>query len=150
MRKNNSGLIINITSIAGHIGTPYRSIYSAGKSSLDIISETLNMETKDFNVKVVCVAPGDYLTNISQGRFHSPVIEGSTYQYKYESSLKKMNENITKGANPIKVAKLINKIIHLKNPRKKYISGSFLERFGIILKFILPQRFFEYLVLKLF
>ena len=150
MRKNNNGLIINITSIAGHIGTPYRSIYSAGKSSLDIISETLNMETKDFNVKVVCVAPGDYLTNISKGRFHSPVLEGSAYQHKYESSLKKMNENITKGANPIKVAKLVNKIIHLKNPRKKYVSGSFLERFGIILKFVLPQRFFEYLVLKLF
>ena len=52
MRKNNSGLIINITSIAGHIGTPFRSIYSAGKSSLDIISETLNMETKDFNINV--------------------------------------------------------------------------------------------------
>jgi len=150
MRKNNSGLIINITSIAGYIGTPYRSIYSAGKSSLDIISETLNMETKDFNIKIVSVAPGDYLTNISKGRFHSPVIEGSIYQHKYESSLKKMNENITKGANPIKVAKLVNKIIHIKNPRKKYISGSFLERFGIILKFILPQRLFEYLVLKLF
>ena len=150
MRKNNNGLIINITSIAGHIGTPYRSIYSAGKSSLDIISETLNMETKDFNVKVVCVAPGDYLTNISKGRFHSPVLEGSAYHHKYESSLKKMNENITKGANPIKVAKLVNKIIQLKNPRKKYVSGSFLERFGIILKFVLPQRFFEYLVLKLF
>ena len=150
MRKNNSGLIINITSIAGYIGTPFRSIYSAGKSSLDIISETLNMETKDFNINVVCIAPGDYLTNISKGRFHSPVIEGSPYQLKYDSSLKKMNENITKGANPIKVAKLVNKIIHLKNPRKKYISGSFLERFGIVLKFILPQKFFEYLVLKLF
>ena len=61
-----------------------------------------------------------------------------------------MNENISKGANPLKVAQLINKIIHLKNPRKKYVSGSFLERFGIILKFILPQRLFEYLVLKLF
>ena len=150
MRKNNSGLIINITSIAGHIGTPFRSIYSAGKSSLDIISETLNMETKDFNINVVCVAPGDYLTNISKGRFHSPVIQGSPYEFKYNSSLNKMNENITKGANPIKVAKLVNKIIHLKNPKKKYISGSFLERFGIILKFILPQKVFEFLVLKLF
>ena len=46
MRKNNSGLIINITSIAGHIGTPFRSIYSAGKSSLDIISETLKYGDK--------------------------------------------------------------------------------------------------------
>ena len=61
-----------------------------------------------------------------------------------------MNENITKGADPIKVAKLVDKIIRLKNPRKKYISGSFLERFGIVLKFILPQKFFEFLVLKLF
>ena len=61
-----------------------------------------------------------------------------------------MNENITKGSNPIKVAKLVNKIIHLKNPKKKYISGSLLERFGIILKFILPQKVFEFLVLKLF
>ena len=61
-----------------------------------------------------------------------------------------MNENIKKGANPIKVAKLIYKIINLKNPNKKYVSGSFLEKFGIILKFFLPQKAFEYLVLKLF
>ena len=61
-----------------------------------------------------------------------------------------MNENITKGANPIKVARLVHKIIQLKKPKKKYVSGVFLERFGIILKFILPQRIFEYLVLKLF
>ena len=150
MRGNRAGLIINITSIAGHIGTPFRSIYSAGKASLDIISETLNMETKEFNVNVVCIAPGDYLTNISKGRFHSPVIKGSPYEHKYKSSLDKMNENITKGANPIKVARLVHKIIQLKKPKKKYVSGVFLERFGIILKFILPQRIFEYLVLKLF
>lgn len=150
MRENNSGLIINITSIAGHIGTPFRSIYSAGKSSLDIISETLNMEIKGFNINVVSVAPGDYLTNISKGRYHSPIIKGSSYENKYKSSLDKMNENIKKGANPIKVAKLIYKIINLKNPNKKYVSGSFLEKFGIILKFFLPQKAFEYLVLKLF
>ena len=150
MRKNNSGLIINITSIAGHIGTPFRSIYSAGKSSLDIISETLNMEVKDFNINIVCVAPGDYLTNISKGRFHSPIIKDSSYEASYKSSLDKMNDNIKKGADPIKVAKLIYKIINTDKPKIKYISGSFLERFGIILKFILPQKVFEYLVLKLF
>ena len=150
MRKKNSGLIINITSIAGYIGTPYRSIYSAGKSSLDIISQTLNMEVKNFNINIVCVAPGDYLTNISKGRFHSPIIKGSSYETTYKSSLDKMNDNIKKGADPIKVAKLIYKIINTDKPKIKYISGSFLERFGIILKFILPQKVFEYLVLKLF
>jgi short-subunit dehydrogenase len=108
------------------------------------------METKGFNINIVCVAPGDYLTNISKGRFHSPIIKGSVYEKSYKASLDKMNENIKKGANPIKVAKLIDKIINTKNPKLKYVSGSFLERFGIVLKFILPQKLFEYLVLKLF
>mgnify|MGYP006234292555 FL=1 len=150
MRIENRGLIINITSIAGHIGTPYRSVYSAGKSSLDIISETLSMEVKDFNIDVVSIAPGDYLTDISSRRYHSALIKGSPYEKKYSSSLKKMNKNVSKGANPIKIAKLVFKIVNTKNPKKNYISGSALEKFGIILKFILPQRFFEYLVLKLF
>ena len=150
MRVENRGLIINITSIAGHIGTPYRSVYSAGKSSLDIISETLNMEVKDFNINVVSIAPGDYLTDISSRRYHSALVKGSPYEKKYSSSLKKMNKNVSKGANPIKIAKLVFKIVNTKNPKKSYISGSALEKFGIILKFILPQRFFEYLVLKLF
>ena len=150
MLKIKKGKIINITSIAGHIGTPYRSVYSAGKSSLDIISETLNMEVKDFNINVVSIAPGDYLTDISSRRYHSALVKGSPYEKKYSSSLKKMNKNVSKGANPIKIAKLVFKIVNTKNPKKSYISGSALEKFGIILKFILPQRFFEYLVLKLF
>ena len=108
------------------------------------------MEVKDFNINIVCVAPGDYLTNISKGRFHSPIIKDSSYETSYKSSLDKMNDNIKKGADPIKVAKLIYKIINTDKPKIKYISGSFLERFGIILKFILPQKVFEYLVLKLF
>ena len=43
MRSKNQGLIINITSVAAYVGTPYRSIYSAAKSALDLVSETLNM-----------------------------------------------------------------------------------------------------------
>ncbi len=39
MRKQKSGLIINITSIAGYMGLPFRSIYSASKGALEIITE---------------------------------------------------------------------------------------------------------------
>ena len=61
MRNQKKGLIINITSIAGYVGSPYRSVYSAGKAALDMISETLNMETKEFNINELSLAPGDYL-----------------------------------------------------------------------------------------
>ena len=50
MRKNNSGLIINITSIAGYLGLPYWGTYCASKSSFNIIAESLNIELKKYNV----------------------------------------------------------------------------------------------------
>ncbi|MDI9819664.1 SDR family NAD(P)-dependent oxidoreductase, partial [Legionella sp. PL877] len=39
MRAQRSGLIINITSIAGYIGLPFRSVYSASKGALELITE---------------------------------------------------------------------------------------------------------------
>jgi NAD(P)-dependent dehydrogenase (short-subunit alcohol dehydrogenase family) len=58
MRKQQSGLIINITSIAGAMGLPYRGIYSASKASLSIITETYSMELKPFGIKCCSLAPG--------------------------------------------------------------------------------------------
>ena len=58
------GLIINITSVLGYFGNSYRGIYSATKSSMEMIGETLSMELKKFNIKVVNVAPGDFKTDI--------------------------------------------------------------------------------------
>jgi short-subunit dehydrogenase len=55
MRTQKSGLII-ITSIAGYMGLPYRSIYSASKA-LELITEALRMEVKSFGIHITNVAP---------------------------------------------------------------------------------------------
>lgn len=148
MRREKMGLIINITSIAGYVGSPFRSVYSAGKAALDLISETLNMETKEFKINVVSLAPGDYLTNIPKGRFHSPVRDNSPYMSSYKKGLDIMNKHIDSGADPKKIGRLVYKILNLKTPNKKYLSGSFIETLAPFLKFILPQRLFEYIVMK--
>ena len=64
MRAQRAGLIINITSIAGYMGLPYRGIYSASKGALELITESLSMEVKPFGINITNVAPGDYATNI--------------------------------------------------------------------------------------
>ena len=148
MRKERNGLIINITSIAGYVGTPFRSIYSAGKAALDLISETLNMEIKEFKINVVSIAPGEYLTNIPKGRFHSPVKEESPYKISYKKGLEIMNKDIDSGADPRIIGRLVYKILNSKRPKKKYLSGSFIETLAPLIKFILPQRLFEYIVMK--
>jgi hypothetical protein len=59
-----------------------------------------------------------------------------------------MNTHVNKGADPIKIAKKVFKVINAKNPKKKYIIGSFLERIAPYLKLILPQKIFENIVMK--
>ena len=51
MRNKKNGLIINITSIAGYIGLPFRGIYCASKSALEILTESLRLELIDYNIR---------------------------------------------------------------------------------------------------
>jgi short-subunit dehydrogenase len=148
MRSQKSGLIVNITSLAAYVGTPYRSVYSASKAALDLVSETLNMETKPFNIKVVSVAPGEFSTNIASRRYHASSDKNSPYHLNYSKALTLMNNHVDSGADPKLIAKLILKIINSKNPKKKYIVGSFLEKIAPYLKLLLPQKYFENLIMK--
>jgi NAD(P)-dependent dehydrogenase (short-subunit alcohol dehydrogenase family) len=58
MRKRRSGCIINVTSVAGRIGTGAESSYVASKFALEALSEALAGELKTFNVRVAIVEPG--------------------------------------------------------------------------------------------
>jgi len=148
MREQGSGLIINITSIAGYMGLPYRGIYSASKGALELTTEAFRMELKDFNINMTNVAPGDFATNIAAGRFHAPVIKGSPYETSYERTLKIMNEHVDHGKDPQVMAKAIYKIINTKNPRGHYKVGEPLQKFSIALKRILPDKVYEKMLLK--
>src|SRR6478736_1316416 len=83
MRSQKSGLIINVTSIAGYMGLPYRGVYSASKGALELITEALRMEVKSFGINITNVAPGDFATNIAAGRFHAPLLKGSAFEIPY-------------------------------------------------------------------
>ncbi|SDS35638.1 hypothetical protein SAMN04487764_2031 [Gillisia sp. Hel1_33_143] len=148
MRKQKSGLIINITSIAGYMGLPYRGIYSASKGALELTTEAFRMELKDFNISMTNVAPGDFATNIAAGRFHAPVIKGSPYETSYERTLNIMNEHVDHGKDPQVMAKAIYKIITTKKPRGHYKVGEPLQKFSIALKRILPDKVYEKMLLK--
>ncbi|MBT5931962.1 MAG: SDR family NAD(P)-dependent oxidoreductase, partial [Flavobacteriales bacterium] len=150
MRKQNSGTIINITSIAGYMGLPYRGIYSATKGALEIITEAISMEVKNFGINVVNVAPGDFATNIAAGRYHAPVIEKSAYKTNYQANLDLMNAHVDDGMNPLEMAKAVSKIIRTNKPKIHYKVGGFMEKFSIVLKRFLPDRWYENILMKHF
>jgi short-subunit dehydrogenase len=148
MRKQKSGLIINITSIGGYMGLPFRGIYSASKGALCIATEALRMEVKSQNINLVTLAPGDYATDIASRRRHSPLNESSPYHVAYKHSLNTMNDHVDSGGNPLDVAKLILKIIESSQTHVHYKSGSFLQKFSIVLKKLLPGTLYEKLLMN--
>jgi len=148
MREQKQGLIINVTSIAGYMGLPYRGIYSASKAALEITTEAWRMELKEFGIEMTNIAPGDFATNIAAGRYHAPVIEGSSYEKTYEKTLKLMNDHVDSGSDPNEMAKVVYKIIRTKKPNVGYKVGAFMQKFSIVLKRILPSKMYEKLLMN--
>ena len=58
MRDRRSGVVVNISSVAGHVAQPLSGCYAATKHALEAISEALYVELAHFGVRVVVVEPG--------------------------------------------------------------------------------------------
>lgn len=78
MRKNRSGCIINVASVAGHIANSPLGGYAASKHALEAISEALAQEVKPFNIKVYIVEPGIINTQMAT---NIAVDSGSIYPH---------------------------------------------------------------------
>jgi NAD(P)-dependent dehydrogenase (short-subunit alcohol dehydrogenase family) len=63
MRRQRSGIIINVTSIAGVVGIPGECVYSSSKFALEGLSESISYELQPYGIKVILIEPGVINTN---------------------------------------------------------------------------------------
>jgi NAD(P)-dependent dehydrogenase (short-subunit alcohol dehydrogenase family) len=62
MRSQKSGYIINIGSVAGFVGAPGWSAYSATKAAVAAFSEVIALDVKEFGIRVTVVEPSGFRT----------------------------------------------------------------------------------------
>ncbi len=148
LRSQQSGLIINITSIAGYMGLPYRGIYSASKGALEILTESIRMEVKPFGIEITNVAPGEFATNIAAGRYTTPITDDSAYAAIYRKTIDVINGQVDAGDHPQKMAEAIYNIINTAKPNVHYKVGPLLSKFSIVLKRILPDKVYEKMLMN--
>jgi NADP-dependent 3-hydroxy acid dehydrogenase YdfG len=148
MRKQAKGLIINISSIGGLMGLPYRGIYSSTKSSVETISEALSMEVMQFGIKVTIIEPGDFNTTINQNRKIVQPNETSPYFQDFNRIHSIIQEEVSQGEDPLLIGKLVERIIQSNKPRLRYKIGNKTSRLALFLKAILPDRLFEKLMMQ--
>src|SRR5918912_517657 len=58
MRKQRSGIIVNVSSISGQIGFPAQSVYVSTKFALEGLSESVAFEVEPYGIGVVLIEPG--------------------------------------------------------------------------------------------
>ncbi len=69
MRKRDKGHIVNLGSIAGMMSYPKGNVYCATKAAVGMLTDSLNIDLADTNIRVSCVEPGAVETNFSNVRF---------------------------------------------------------------------------------
>jgi NAD(P)-dependent dehydrogenase (short-subunit alcohol dehydrogenase family) len=149
MRRRGAGLIVNVSSLGGLIGLPFQGLYSASKFAVEGMTEVLRMEVKPFGVRVVLVEPGDFRTGFTaQRRRVRAAGPESPYAGRFGKALAVMERDEQGGADPLGVARLVERIIAMRAPRPRYKVGSFFQTLSAgLLRKILPQKLFEALLM---
>jgi short-subunit dehydrogenase len=63
MRNQNSGIILNLSSIVGKMAIPLNSAYTSSKFAVEGFSESVRYELEDFGIKVILIEPGVIKSN---------------------------------------------------------------------------------------
>jgi len=148
MRKAKKGFIINISSIAGEFGLPLRGYYSASKSSVEMITEALRMEVKQFGIRVCSVQPGDFATNISTNRPTATLNIDSAYRPMFEKINEQVNLEVADAKDPGVVGEGILKILRQQSPEVRYRIGPFMQKLSVKLKKAIPGKLFEKIIMN--
>ena len=145
MRGQRSGLILNITSLAGKIGLPFQAFYSSSKFALEGFADALRLEVSPFNIRVVNILPGDFATNFTANRQVSSVSKcsQSPYNKSFTTAMKRVEFDELNGSQPILIARLVMKIINQRNPKGRYVVGCLAQRSSLLLKSVLPCKLFD-------
>ena len=150
MRNQNSGNIINISSVAGRMGLPGSPAYISSKFALEGLGECLRYELGQFGIKTTLIEPGVIKTNF----FDSMRIPESKTDPKYKeltdhilSGLKMM---VQMGTDPAHVAEVIMKALHDDEMLPRYVVGTDAAMFMEAKKMKTDLEFEKYMSKELF
>jgi NAD(P)-dependent dehydrogenase (short-subunit alcohol dehydrogenase family) len=140
MRKQGSGQIINISSIAARLPVPFEPYYTAGKAALLSWSEALRYEVKNFGIRVSVLEPGFFRTNLG---YAMKDVKNRIEDYDRMRKLARsaLDDDFQKGSDPKIVAETILRIIESKMPRLEYVVGK--EKRYLTIRSLVPRSTFE-------
>ncbi len=141
MRRQRSGHIINVSSVAGLSPVPFLGIYSASKFALEGYTEALRHEVKPFNIHVSLTESGFLKTPMMNNR-QVGANRITEYDAPRQQALEAIRAYEEKAPGPELVAETLLEIISSNTPRLRYLIGSQAKSVGRLRRF-LPAGMYE-------
>ena len=123
MRKQGTGDIVNISSIAGRIGFPVSTAYISSKFAIEGLSESLRYELGPFGVDVIIIEPGVIKTNFFDSMKTAKKAD-DTYKEITEKVISGVKMMAEMGTPPKEVANVIIKSLKDEKPLPRYVVGN--------------------------
>lgn len=148
MRKQGSGRIVTISSVAAPIAIPFQAYYSASKAAIEDYTLALRNEVAPFGIEVVCILPGDIHTGFTDAREKSPVGD-DVYSGRIARSVAGMEHDERTGMDPDKAGAIIAHHALRRHSSPLYTIGNAYKVF-VFLTRIVSNRFLYSMVGKLY
>lgn len=123
MRKQKSGTIVNVSSVAGRIGFPASPAYISSKFALEGLSESMRYELAPFGIKTIIIEPGVIKTNFFAS-LKNPTRPDSPYKDLADKVMQGLTMMSEMGTPPQEVASTIIKALSSENPLPRYPVGN--------------------------
>lgn len=124
MRERGSGMIINISSIAGQRSGPGSGFYAATKAALESTSEALQQEVSPLGIRVSIVQPGPFRTDFAGRSLHQSAEPIDAYAAT-AGRRRKENDTMdgTQAGDPVKAAQAIMTLAEQETPPMRLVLG---------------------------
>ncbi|MDA9494021.1 SDR family NAD(P)-dependent oxidoreductase [Bradyrhizobium sp. CCBAU 11361] len=125
MRKQRSGRIINISSLAGVVGFKHCAAYCAAKFAVEGLSASVAHEVEPFGIKIITVEPGFFRTDLLEAH-NAKYARSSIEDYAAEGPAENMWSGYhgAQQGDPARLADVLVKIAGMDNPPRQFVAGS--------------------------
>lgn len=150
-REQKHGKIIAISSVAAVAPIPFQGFYSASKSAIMLLMQSLSMEMKPYNIHCTCILPGDVKTDFTASRKYTEAssLPSSEYTDAMKAAVQTMEKDEQNGMKPIVIAKAIAKVLQKEKPSPVVVPHITYKLLYLLIKLV-PTRLKIWVISKMY
>jgi NAD(P)-dependent dehydrogenase (short-subunit alcohol dehydrogenase family) len=147
LRDSGGGYIINVMSMNAQFPMPFQAVYAAAQSAIDSLTQSLSVEVKQFNIKVVLLEIGEFKDDLESSQIPTVAASPNSYGHQVFRVMQQLTRRKNKALNSDALGYLVGAIILNPKPSLRYSTHKLRHFVVLSMKFLLPGRILEKYIL---